>query len=91
MVPLTLPCEVKPLDRLGFERMMQLHRWKIVVFDGISRTEDVQILETADFVQRLELHVPRKRGGETVEVIFVGRASLGFEKELVLLFFGKGA
>lgn len=49
-------------------------------------------IKTADFVQRLELHLsPRKRGGETVEVIFVGRASLGFEKELVLLFFGKGA
>ena len=69
---------------------MQLRRRKIIVFDGISGTEDVQIFESGDFVQRLPLHLPRQRRRKSVQIVFVGRFPFGFEKELVLLLVGEG-
>ena len=85
-----LPGEVETPDEFRFERVMQLRRRKIIVFDGISGTEDVQIFESGDFVQRLPLHLPRQRRRKSVQIVFVGRFPFGFEKELVLLLVGEG-
>ena len=83
--------EEKTPHGLRFERMVQLRGRKIVVFDGIARAVDLQMLETADAVQRLPLHFPGQRRREAVQVVFVCRAALGFEEELVLLLAGEGA
>lgn len=71
--------------------MVQLCRRKIVVFDGVSGPENVQILESADFVQGFPLNFPGQRRRKAVQVIFIGRTAFGFQEELVLVFVGKGA
>ena len=50
--------KIESCNPFGFERMVELRRRKIVVFDGVSGAENVQILQPFDLVQRLPLHLP---------------------------------
>ena len=54
-----LTCEIQAGNEFRFERMVQLRRRKIVVFDGVTGAEYVQIFESPDFVQRFPLYVPK--------------------------------
>ena len=87
--PVDLPGEIKGGNEFRFERMVQLCGWKIVVFDGIARAIDVEVFESPDFMQCFQLYFPGQRRRKTVEVVFVGAASFGFEEELVLVFVGE--
>ena len=83
--------KVEAAHQLRFERMMQLRRRKVIIFNSIAGAEDVDVFQTADFVQRFQLDFPGQRRREAVEVIFVGAATFGFEEKLMLFLVGKGA
>ena len=71
------------LHHLGFEGMFQLRRIEVVIFHGIGRAENLRLLQSFDGVERVELDLQRKRRGETLEIVFVGPATLGLEEKLV--------
>ena len=42
--------EVEVIDELGFERMVELRGWEIVVLDGVTRTVDMYVLQTLNLL-----------------------------------------
>ena len=65
------------LHHLGFEGMFQLRRIEVVIFHGIGRAENLRLLQSFDGMEGVELDLQRKRRGETLEIVFVGPATLG--------------
>ena len=90
--------KIKVSDNFRFERITQLHRVEIVILDGITRTVYLGLFQSRNQMESLHLNIFRKRGGKTVEVIFICVASLWFKEELVtctvgetnnLIFYGR--
>ena len=68
--------EVETGHKLGFQRMRQLGRWKIVVFNGISRPKNLCILQAWNRTQEGLLHIKRKAGGHSIDIEFFGMSTL---------------
>jgi hypothetical protein len=65
---------------LGFERGRQLQRREVIVFDGISVTEDFGLFEAGDQPQYGVLQLARQACRKAVDVDFVAVASFWFEE-----------
>ena len=52
-----LACEIQILDQLCLQRLLQLDRWKIVVFNGITWTEHFCLLKTSNGLQCTKLNI----------------------------------
>ena len=81
--------KIKASHTLGLQRMMQLCGVEIVILDGVSRAVNVGIGKSRNLTQSLDLHLPRQRRTEAVEVAFVGRLTLRLNEELVTILVGK--
>ena len=68
---------------------MQLRGIEIVVFDGVAGFKHLRILQARDMVERIDLGLLGKGGGEAIEIIFVGVSALRFQKELVPFLVGE--
>ena len=73
----------KVFDPLRLQRRTQQRGVEVVVFHGVSRAEDLDILEPPDGMERPKLHIQRQRGGETLQVVFVGPAAFRLQEKLV--------
>ena len=78
------------LDEFGLEGMGELSGIKEVILDSVAGAESMHITQGRDVAQGLDLHLPRQRRRETVEVHLVGRGALGFDEQLVGRLVGKG-
>ena len=76
-----LTCEIETRDELRLERVAQLRRVEIVVFDGITRTISHGVAKSRNLAERLHLDVDGQRATESVEVIFLRAVALWFEEE----------
>ena len=76
--------EKEPLDLLCLERAIQFRGIDRVVFDGVSRTHDLALLQPCNGLHHCDLHIARQRRAHAVEIDLVGVESFGLEKELVL-------
>ena len=74
---------------LQFKVGFQLCRIKIVIFYSISRAEYLDIFQTLDLMQRLQLNIERKRRGKTLQIILVGVSPFRFEEKLMMIVIGK--
>ena len=77
------------LDGAGFKVALQVTRVEIVVFNRITRAQDVRVLQTGDGAHQGVLDVKWQAGADAVGVDLVGVEALGFEKNLVAVFVGK--
>ena len=66
--PVDLACMVQALHVFGFERLVELVRWKVVVFDGIPWLQHGGAFESGDSLQDGGLHVHRQAGRDAVGV-----------------------
>ena len=82
-----LACEVEIFDQLCLQRHFELCRRKIVVFDGVSRSEHPGVLESGYFGQCLVLYFFWEGRGEPVDVDFNGIPSFWFYEDLVAVAF----
>ena len=81
--------EKKPPDGLGLKRGSERTRIEIVVFDRVSRTQNVRMFTAPQRAHELELHVERQRGRDTVRIDLIGREAFRLEEDLVALAFRK--
>ena len=52
-----LPCKIEVFDQLGFKGHFELKWREVIIFDGITRTEDSCILKSRDLYQCFVLNV----------------------------------
>ncbi len=78
-----LPGDVEAGEHFGFQGGIQLGGVDVVVLHGVSRTDDFGVLQSGYGVDELFLHVFRQRGGDAVEVHFVGGESFRLDEDLV--------
>ncbi len=71
------------LNGTGFQRGLQTARIKVIVFDGIARTQNMRIFHTAHRAYQRQLHVERQAGGDTVWIEFVGGQAFRLQINLV--------
>ncbi len=64
-------------------------RRTVVVFDGVTRAHDFGVFQAGNGADEFVLDLEGETGGNAVDVIFGGVATLGFEEELVALLFGE--
>ena len=64
---------------------MKLGREGEIVLDRVGRTHDFGILASDDRAHHFHLHLERQAGGKAIDVDFVRRDSLRFEKYLLTL------
>ena len=67
----------------------QLARVEVVVFNGITRPQDVRPLQAGHALHRGNLHVEGQGGGNAVGIELVRRQAFGFQKDLVRVLVGK--
>src|SRR5690606_37739838 len=60
--------KIQTFDKSGFQRVLQITRIKEIVFDSISRTRDMRVFKTTDMAYKLNLHVKRQTGGNSVRI-----------------------
>ena len=58
----------------------------VVVFDGVSGSDDLCIFETCDGLDEVELHIVGQGCGDAVDVVFESMASFRLEEDLVAFF-----
>ena len=75
---------------LCFQRVFQLGRVEVIIFDGIARPVDDHIPESGNLLQCRNLNLHRQGGGETVQVEFLGGFAFRLQEKLVLRFVGEG-
>ncbi|EXI71365.1 MAG: hypothetical protein AW07_03697 [Candidatus Accumulibacter sp. SK-11] len=75
--------EKQTADGTGLERSTQAPRVEVVVFDRVSRAQDVAALETMDRTNDRQLHVERQAGRNAVRVDLVGLQTLRLEKDVM--------
>ena len=81
--------EVEVFHLFGFEGWVELSGRCIVVFDGIAGPDELSVFKAGNAADDFALNVVGQGGGDAVQVVFLRAAAFGFEKDLVLLFFGK--
>ncbi len=69
--------------------MAQVLRVQVVILDGITRAQDVGVLETRYRAHGLELDIKRQAGGNTIRVQLVGGQAFGLDENLVRILVGK--
>ena len=84
-----LPGKKQTIDGLGLKTAFQTCWVKVVVFDGVARTQDVRVLQPGHGAHQLVLNVKRQAGGDAVGVVLVGRQAFRLQKNLVAVFVGK--
>ena len=70
-------------DAARLQRRTQQGGIEIVVFDGVGRAEDLDVLQPLDGMEGLQLHVQRQRGGESLQVVFVGPPAFRLQEKLM--------
>ena len=85
-----LPCEIKPLYDFRLECGLELQGVEIVILDGISRTEYLDIGESLYGAEGLHLHIERQRRGETLKIILICIPPLRLDEELMGVAAGEG-
>src|SRR6266571_1086877 len=81
--------EKQALDFRGLEERRQLLRIDEVIFDCITRPDDLRFFETRNEADKLLLKLRRQRSGKAVQVNFVGAVTFWLDEELVPLLIGK--
>ena len=72
---------------MRLKRRVELRRWTIIVFDGVSGADDLGLLETRDGMDKFVLDFERQAGGKTVHVIFPRMPAFRLEEELMAALF----
>ena len=78
-----LPGKIQIRDVLQLERNIQLRRVEVIIFNGISRLEDLCIFQTFDGMKRIQLGLERKGRGESLKIVFGSIPALRLEEQLV--------
>src|ERR1017187_740888 len=78
-----LPGEVQTCDRLHFQSVAELPRIDGVVFDRVTGTHHLRVLQPRHRCDHRLLHIDGHAGGHAVHIYLVGIQSLGFEENLV--------
>ena len=84
-----LPRKEQARDRLRFQRRFQVARVVVVVLDGVTRAQDMRLLQPPYAAHELDLHIQGQARRDSVRIKLVGGQPLGLEKNLVALFGGK--
>ena len=71
------------------EASVHLLRVAAVIFDGIGRADDVDMLQPGDGMQKLQLHVERQRGGKPLQIHLISLRAAGLDKDLMPLLIRK--
>ena len=79
----------QPGNLLGFKTGFQRAWVKEVVLNGVTRPQDVGVLQPHHRPHRRQLDVKRQRGGDAVGVVLVSAQALGLQKDLVCIFVRK--
>jgi hypothetical protein len=61
----------------------------VIVFNGVGRAHNLRAFKADNGMDHLYLYVFWKTGRGAVDIEFVGRAALWFQKDLVALFLSK--
>ena len=69
--------------------MLQVLRVAAVVFDGICVSHYLNVLQSLYGVQKFQLNVLGKRGGHSLQIIFIGGKTHWLDKKLVTGSVGK--
>ena len=80
-----LACEIEFAQVLCFEGVMELSRWKEVVFDGIARPEHAGVFQAGYLAHRLELGFFGQGCGESIEVGLDGVSPFRLDEDLVAI------
>jgi len=81
--------EKQSADELGLQTRMQVARIEVVVFDGVTGTRDVRVLEPSDGAHELELHIERQAGGNAVGIDLVRGESFRLDEDLMRVLVGE--
>ena len=76
-----LSCPVQAPHHLAFQRGFQTGGVHTVVFDGIGRAQDLDVLKALDAAVEGILHVLRQTAGSTLQVHFLGVLTAGLHKD----------
>ena len=77
------------LNLLGLKAALERARVKVVVLDGVTRSQDVRVLHALHAAHQFVLNVEWQAGGDAVGIELVGSQSFGFQKNLVAFLVGK--
>src|SRR6266568_8997722 len=80
---------VQIFDPLRFEGDMELNRVNVIIFDGVCRTHDFDILKADDGAVKSYLDIDRKRRRHTARIDFDGIKPLRFDEGLMTILIGK--
>src|SRR5258708_7814625 len=84
-----LTCEEEVFQPLCFERMFELGRREIIVFDGITWSEDADIFEASHLAQGCILYFFGERSRESIYIDLDSVPALGFDEQLMAVAFRK--
>ena len=72
-----------------FQRKLQGIRFDTVVFDGVSRPDDLHILQADDGFIKSLLDIRRQTGGHPLYIYFIRVQSFRFQERLVPFLIGE--
>ena len=78
-----LPREVEVAERAGFERGEELGRVRVVVLDGVARSEHTALFKSIDGPEHPKLGVNRQAGRDTVRIALDRIRALGLDEDVV--------
>ena len=81
--PVHLPGQIEIFHAAGLEGRVQQGRVKEIIFHGVGRAENTDLLQPLDGVQRIHLDLEGKRRGEPLQIILVGPPPLRLKEKLV--------
>ena len=80
---------IEPTDYLRFQTVTKIRGVEKVIFNRISRTEQIGILQGRNMRQCIYLHTPGHRTGESVYIVFPGFFTFRLQEQLVGILVGK--
>ena len=84
-----LPCVIQPFPLTDPQSPVQFFRKDEIVFNGIGIAGDFGVLQTGNGPQDFCLHIRRKTGGKSVQIIFSGVGSFRFQINVMTFMLGK--
>ncbi len=85
-----LPGEIQVSDQLRLQRRLELRGIEIVVFDGVCRTENADLLKPFDGPEGRKLRLQRQRRGKALQIILKGIPAFRLQKKLMRILSCKG-